>query len=110
MVNRPDLEILKNLKRELVESFGEEIVNVILFGSHAKNFAHENSDVDIIVIIKNKDADWKFKDSIRNIFYDYSIDYGILFDILIISEHELQHTLRGSQPVFKKALNQGIYL
>ena len=104
------IKILTELKNKLVERFGNEIVNVILFGSHIEGNAHKNSDYDIVVVIKDKDADWRFKDKIRNVFYDYSIEYDMFFDILIISEYELQNTIRGAQPIFERALNQGLYL
>jgi len=104
------IKILSELKNKLVERFGNEIVNVILFGSQIEGDTHKNSDYDIVVVIKDRNADWRFKDKIREVFYEYSIDYNMFFDILIISEYELKSTLRGAQPIFERAINQGLYL
>jgi len=109
-MNQKKIKILKELKQKLVQNFGNNIVNVILFGSQSTGLTHKNSDYDIIVVLKNEYYDWHYKDNIRNVFYDYSIDYEMFFDILIITEYEINNTLRGVQPIFTNALNKGIYI
>jgi predicted nucleotidyltransferase len=100
--------ILKELKEQLVHHFGNNIKDVILFGSHASGKASEHSDYDIIVIIKN-DYDWKYKDKIFHVVYDIELEYEIIIDLKIISLNELNNTLRGKQPLFLNAIKQGIY-
>ncbi len=103
------LNILKKLKELLIATHGDNISEVILFGSQAKDTAKENSDYDILIILKN-DYDWKYKEQVLDICYDVSIDYEIFFDIKIISINELHQTLRGQQPIFTNALKEGIYV
>lgn len=51
------LNILKELKRHLVATFGEDIAAVILLGSQASGKATEDSDFDILVLVAG-DYSW----------------------------------------------------
>lgn len=106
MINNTDL--LQTLKTVLQQHFGNDIREVILFGSHATGTAHEDSDYDVLIVL-NRDYDWRFRDQVINVVYDLELQYDILIDTFLISTHELRHTLRGSQPVFVNALKQGVY-
>ena len=44
------LEISKKIK----EKFGEKVANIILFGSYARGDYSEESDIDILIIVKDK--------------------------------------------------------
>jgi predicted nucleotidyltransferase len=43
--------ILKDLKKHLVQNLGNLIVDVILFGSQAKGESNESSDYDVLIIL-----------------------------------------------------------
>jgi uncharacterized protein len=103
------LKILRLLKAKLIENFGDNIVNVILFGSQAKGTAHVDSDYDILIVLRN-DYDWKYKNMIYKICSHFTIEYDLFFDLLIINLYELNHTLRGVQPIFSNALNEGVFI
>jgi len=44
------LRILKELKHYLVAEFGDNILDVILFGSQASGNSSEDSDYDILIL------------------------------------------------------------
>lgn len=51
----PDIfEILREFKRELTEILGDKLVDVILFGSYARGDYTDESDVDVLIIVKEK--------------------------------------------------------
>ena len=52
--------VLKELKDLLVAHFGEDINNVILFGSQVTGKTHEDSDFDVLIIL-NRDFDWDYQ-------------------------------------------------
>lgn len=62
---------------ELRRRFGEAVVDVRLFGSFARSEAHEESDVDVAVVLEG--ADW----STRLEVIDLATDVGLPFDLLI---------------------------
>jgi len=45
--------MLLDFKSQLIQLYGNELVELILFGSYARNQANENSDIDVLVILKN---------------------------------------------------------
>jgi len=101
-----NLHLLNEIKEKLLSEFPGIIEKVILFGSQVKGNATENSDHDILIVV-NIDYDWKFKNKIYDIIYDFDLKYDILTDIKIISEEELL-TIKGKQPFILDALEYGI--
>ena len=47
---------------------------------------------------------------IRNVCDDMDIKCGIITDTHIVSEYELHNTLKGYEPVYVNAINNGIRL
>jgi len=102
------ITIIKELKALLVKHFGENIQDVILFGSQAIGKAVKHSDYDILIILKN-DYDWKFRDKITDIVYNMELEYDVLFDKHLLSVNEVNNSIRAAQPIFVNAINKGIY-
>lgn len=100
-------KILAELKKLLSEKLGEDLKEVILFGSQAYGDAQKDSDYDFLVILKEK-PDWKLKRKISEYCYKIDLEYEIFTDVHILAEEEL-NTLRGKQPIFQTALEKGIY-
>jgi uncharacterized protein len=54
MIVRPcDDPVLKHLRAALDEMYGERIERVVLFGSRARGDAHEDSDYDVAVFLRD---------------------------------------------------------
>ena len=100
--------ILKDLKNHLSNQFGSEVTKVILFGSRSKNMEHPDSDYDILIILKSK-HNWETKFKIIDLCYDIDLKHDIIIDPHILAEEEI-NTLRGKQPIFSNALQNGITL
>ncbi len=45
--------ILNELKRELQALYGDRLVKLILFGSHARGEATPDSDIDLLAVLKS---------------------------------------------------------
>jgi predicted nucleotidyltransferase len=101
------LKLLRDLKNNLIKRLGENLSDIILFGSQLSDSTNQDSDYDILIIVKNK-PDWKLEREISDICYEIDLKYGILTDTHILSEAEL-NTPRGKQSVFVKAINQGFH-
>lgn len=100
------LIVLQDLKNHLSNHYGTEVINVILFGSQAKNMEHPDSDYDVLIIMKNK-YNWETKYKIIDLCYDIDLKHDIIIDPHILAEEEID-TLRGKQPIFNNALRNGI--
>ncbi len=103
-------KILREAKSRLVAAFGDKIKDVILFGSRAWGKPKPWSDYDLVVVLRGQfECDWRTVQQIRNALYSLDSDYDVLTQTLVISDYELAHTLRGSQPIFQNAIQNGIY-
>jgi predicted nucleotidyltransferase len=103
-----DILIVKGLKDSLRNEFGENVREVILFGSRLSEKAGEFSDYDVLIILKQK-PDWIEKRKISEICYEIELQNEILIDSHILSVSEVG-SLRGKQPVFQKAIREGIHV
>ncbi len=75
-------EISKKFSKEIRKLFDGNIVDVILFGSVARNNESFNSDIDILVITKKKDIE--LKDSLHNIAASYLLEYDIPIGLKVV--------------------------
>ncbi len=101
-------KILSVAKARLVEAFGDKIKDVILFGSRAWGKPTRWSDWDFVVVVRGE-YDWRFRHAVRETMAYIDLDYDVFTQTLVISEHELENSVRGCQPIFQKATRQGIY-
>lgn len=99
--------VLKQIKKKIQHLPEIDVVEVILFGSQASSSAQSDSDYDLLIILKNK-IDWKTKRKIYSISYDIDLEYNIITDVHILSSNEV-NSLRGKQPVYQNAIQEGIY-
>jgi predicted nucleotidyltransferase len=54
--------ILRSLQKELKETLGERIEKVILYGSQARGDARDDSDIDVLVVLKD---DFKYSEMLK---------------------------------------------
>ena len=101
-------EILEDLKTRLYSKLGDDLHDLILFGSYAHSSEKEYSDFDILIII-NASLHWKLKNLIRDICYDVSLDKEIFIDSKIISRQDLETKFWGKHPLYTDAIKYGIH-
>ena len=102
------LDIIKELKVLLTQKAGEDIKDVVLYGSQIQNNRNEESDYDVLIVL-NKKYNWPERRTIRDVCYEISLKYDIIIDSKIISIQELQSSLLKNHPLYRDALNQGLY-
>jgi len=71
-------KLAKELAKTLKKSF-KDFEGLYVFGSHAKGTAHEDSDVDIVLLFKNSDKDES--DEYYRIISKLMYDYDIVLDV-----------------------------
>jgi predicted nucleotidyltransferase len=101
------IQIIKDLKHHLQKNIGDNVHDIILFGSRASESNKVDSDYDILIVLKEK-PDWKLKRKISDYCYDIDLKYGIITDTHILASSEI-NSLRGKQPVYQDAIQNGIY-
>ena len=105
MLNKNDEAILNRIKDILINTGIAE--SIILFGSRAyENNYNEQSDYDILVI-SHTPFDWEKQDRIYDLLYNVQLEYDVVLDIHFLARSEFE-TIRGKQPIFQKALKEGL--
>jgi len=105
VLNKNDEIVLSRIKEILLETGIVE--SVILFGSRAYgNSSTENSDYDILIISK-KELGWQEQDHIFDLLYTVQLEHDVVLDLHFMAKAEID-TIRGRQPIFRKALEEGL--
>ena len=102
------LILLEKLKSLLVARFGEDIREIILFGSQATGTAGKDSDYDVLIILNN-DYDWRYRHKVISAIYELELEHDVFIDAKVISTHELNYTIKGKHPLYADALRGGIH-
>jgi predicted nucleotidyltransferase len=95
------------LRIAVVERFSDKVVTVLVYGSKARGDYHDESDIDVLVIVT--ESDWKFADKVREIGYalDEEIDYRL--SIQVMSETKVaylrENNFQFAQNIFRDAVS-----
>ncbi len=70
--------------RTLDERFGPRLIEVLLFGSKARNEARPDSDIDVAVILDQPTA--QDLSEARGLTFDIWLDHGVLISVRAMSQ------------------------
>ncbi len=89
MTQKIILDFLKSHKRELESEYG--LTKIGLFGSYAKDQAHEKSDIDIVIEAKKHDFFMRedLKEYLESVF-KVSVDVGYLDSIRAFYRNKIE--------------------
>ena len=71
------ISILKEFKCELTKILGDKLLDVILFGSYARGDYTKESDVDVIIVVKNNPSIDE-ENEISKLCLKFLMKYGIV--------------------------------
>lgn len=83
-------KILLELKGRLSEIYGERLEHLILFGSHARNDADMESDIDVLVVLKGEVDDSKEIIATSTIMSELSLKYDKVMSGVWVSSTEYE--------------------
>ena len=90
MENKLIAQILKEVKKNLEQTYKENLSDVILFGSYAKQTANWNSDIDILIILNYEyDLDQEIART-SCLIADICLEYNVLINRLFMSKNYYQ--------------------
>ena len=97
--------ILAEFKQGLIDIYGNQLIDVLLYGSYARGEQRADSDIDVAIILKGNIDTFKEIDRITEFSYDLSLKYSTLLSIHPISETD--YNLRKS-PFMLNLREEGI--
>ncbi len=78
--------ILNELKRGLQKLYGDRLVKLILFGSHARGEANPDSDIDLLAVLKSPVSQVQEISYMSELCVKILLDYDELVSIVPMSE------------------------
>ena len=96
---------LQELKKILFKSFS--VAEIILYGSKVRGDFDEESDMDILIILKNK-VDDNIREKIFSMSFKIEIKYDVIFGILVETEDFWSSPLAGAMPIHSNISREGV--
>lgn len=101
-------EILAQFKQKISYIYQDQLVKLILFGSQARGEAKSDSDIDILVILKNKtiNNDEQYQ-KVITLISDLCLEYEVLISCVYVSEMQFY---QEKSPLLLNIEQEGIIL
>lgn len=98
------LRVAEEAARRMKAAYGARLRQVVLFGSWVTGEAHEESDVDLIVVLDHIENRARERDRLVEGLYDLEVDSRRAIEAFPVSEADAQ---RGDRPFVAQALRDG---
>lgn len=99
-----DAEAVKQFISLLQSNLFDEIVQVRLFGSKIRGTDHNDSDIDVLVLVKSDD--YKIRWAVQTLAAQVSLDYDVIIGTFVLSEE--QWKMRIGMPLYQAVEAEGV--
>ncbi len=97
--------IAEEAARRLAVAYGDRLRQVILFGSWARGQAHEESDVDLVVVLDHVRDKASERERIVDALFDLEADSGRAIEAFPVPQADVR---APSRPLVSAALKEGL--
>jgi predicted nucleotidyltransferase len=97
--------ILKEFRQRLEQIYGGRLLRVILYGSHARGEASQDSDIDVLLVLKGDVR--PYEESTRTEFAaaEVALQFDVVISCFFVSE---KRYLNPDIPLLRKVQQEGI--
>jgi predicted nucleotidyltransferase len=100
--------ILRELKRSLGSFLGDQLVSMVLFGSMARGDYHDESDIDVAVIVHGLTR--KLKGQILDEVAELELKHHMPLSVLVLSEEEFNRLKKRERRIALDIEREGVSL
>ena len=90
------------------ERFADAVIDIRLFGSHARSSAHEDSDVDVAVVLE--EAGWETRRDIIDLAADIGLAHGLMLSPTVFDRDTYERWRAQDRPLTRDIEREGIRL
>lgn len=83
--------------------------SIVLFGSVARGTADQESDVDLLIVLKEQ-PDHKVRNRISSLLLDINLEYGTNFSGLVVDQKGWDEGLLSVLPIHEEIEREGVRL
>ena len=95
--------IVSQFKSIIQQLYGERLSKLILFGSYARGDEKETSDIDFLVVLKDKNISaFTEIEKINNMSYDMMLKYGKVISFVPTTEDKFEKSPNHFYSLVKK--------
>ena len=94
--------------RAVRERHGQAVIDIRLFGSHARSGAHEESDVDIAVVLE--EAGWETRRAVIDLAADIGLAHDLVLSPTVFDRHTWERWRAQDRPLTRDIEHDGIRL
>jgi predicted nucleotidyltransferase len=106
--SRIEKKVVQSFVEELRNKIGNEIINIVLFGSKARGDFNRESDIDIFVLVREKTQN--IRDKVGDITADYILDYDIPLSPVLYDLDEYNQNKKLGSFFFENVEKEGVPL
>lgn len=100
--------IIYKFSQEVKRMLGENLTKVIVYGSYARGDYRDNSDVDIMILVKLSDEEIRaVKNDIYDLAFDVEMSTGIEISPVIKNEEQYEYWV-DTLPFYRNVRDEGV--
>lgn len=97
-------DVASHLADDLRGVFGDRLVDVVVFGSHAEGTATDDSDLDVAVVVRDLGSPWEEGRRIDDILWRHTLESGITVSAFLVDASDWE---RAARPLLRTAKSSG---
>jgi len=84
-------KILRKLKKELIQIYGDQIHSILLYGSRARGDERPDSDIDILIVLKDDFNYSEMLDLSSDLTASLSLENDAVISRAFVSREQFEH-------------------
>jgi len=96
----PDIQAVVNpMVQSLRDKFREQLVAVVIYGSHARGTARPRSDIDLLVVVRELPRDWRAIHRLEDEWARHGRRFGRRFQVMLASPQDVEDSVECAAPL-----------
>ena len=105
MMEREVQSVTSELRRRLQAVYGERLLKLMLFGSHARGDAEDGSDIDVLLVLKGPVSPCEEIERTVEHTADISLRHDVVVSCVFVSEDQFE---RERSPLLLNVRREGV--